>query len=691
MAAHATESVSAGSPSSSHPSSERTTHVPPLHTEMPDDGPRFNEGIRGPEGVLFQRAVDAYRAEDMPSAEQGFRKITEEFPGSRVRSACRAFLAEITARSGTDHHRSQAIEQYRALIRDDPASENAARARWRVADLYADAGWLVEARAAYEHAAVSKDWDRARALLGLGMVLMRRGQWKEAEAAFRDVIGSTDDGRLLAPATFALADAFYAERRMPEARAVYQAARRQWPMLFRQRPRSILTLATLNAQRNAWTEARALYLLFYNLYPQDPEAASGLIRIGDSWRREGRLDTARMIYGAVISTYSGTPHEALGTMRLVELGRAMIVRHSADPLAFSIGHQFDIGPRVPLEVHDQAATLRTIAKQHAEDATGSEALFHLGELFESLGQASEAAQVFQELSDRRAQALDDSWPVAGGERLTALLRPWITAALRAYDDLTALMLFYRHGRYADQLYAGTDILVRVADAHRRSGFAPQAVRLYQSLLHHEASSGVQEQALLGLGLTYVDQNDLPAARRVFERYLLQYPGAGGKPVALKFLAMTLHRLGDDTGAVRVVKQWLRFVREDTHPDRGTMLMLLAEAHAGEGNRRDAVHAFAKAERHGGLPIVARLRYADTLAASGEVQPALAQYQRLVRSPSGSDAEWSVIRMVQLNVIRKQYDEARDVARRWQDTSGDDFVRRVADLLVGAREHTASGG
>jgi serine/threonine-protein kinase len=70
--------------------------------------------------------------------------------------------------------------------------------------------------------------ERVRALLALGHVLARNGKPQEAEPLLRESLGMRErlpkrDYRI-AQAEFALAECFEAERRIPEARQMYQAA-----------------------------------------------------------------------------------------------------------------------------------------------------------------------------------------------------------------------------------------------------------------------------------------------------------------------------------------------------------------------------------------------------------------------------------------------------------------------------------
>jgi tetratricopeptide (TPR) repeat protein len=651
--------------------------------DLPDDGPRYDKPVKGPWASIFLKGVRAYQQHDFTNAEAGFRELLKQFPASPVTGASRAFLADILAAGRTDAHRHQAIEAYRALIRDNPASPNAARARWRIGDLYAEAGWFVEGKGAYEQALSNAAADRPRTLLGLGMIVMAAGQWKEAERIFQQVRTSTTDDRVLEPATFALADVLHAQERLEEAQGIYDTGAQRWLPFLKRHPRSLLSAAALKMRLKRYGEARRFYTLFYNLYPRHENAAAVLIRIGDTWRSTDRTDRARVAYAAAMR--HGASGEAVARMRLAELGQDLVAQVPDHALRRTVGAMFEVQPTAIVDETEQQDIFRTIARSYHGTGLGNEALFHLGEHFELAHRHAEAVQAYRDLSDRKGQVPDDPWPEAAGRRLVALLSPWVGAALRARDDVTAMSLFYRHGRFAEDLYAASGLLLRLADAHRRSGFSPQAVKLYQSLLRDATPEPLREQALIGLGESYLNQHDDEAARRLFERYVLQYPAGQAKLQGLKLLAMTLDRQGEYGAVIRTCGQWLRHASDRLHSDRPDVLRMLATAQIRTGDFNEALQTFAEmAQADGFRDSGTLIRYAELLMRTERYEEAATQYLRVIHnSPSSSDdVEWARLQLVKARRLQGRDTEARALLQQGREAENDGLLGRVSSSLLG---------
>jgi TolA-binding protein len=602
---------------------------------LPDDGPRYEGSLKGADGDLFTRGMTALGQERYPDAEQAFNTLLTNFPSSPLTDASLAFLAEIFAKGGTDQQRRLAIDAYRTLIREGPSSVNASRARWRIGDLYAQGRWLIEAKASYEQALAESPGDAARALFGLGLVFLEEAQWKDAEHAFQQVRTRTEDDRLLSLATVGLAEALVRAKQWDKAQSAYESGIQRWPTVFKAHPESMLLFADVEMNFRKHAEARAIWEQFYNLYPAHTEAPSTLIRIGDSWRQAGRTDRGKTLYAAVIQKHAGTYQESVARMRLVEVARERLLREPKPGPQLGIDTVLDGRPALDAEVREQEEMLEQIAEAYASVELGSEALFHLGEHLESLDRRLEAVQVYRRLSDRKGLVADDPWPEAAGRRLVDILGPWIQAALRAHDDLTAVNLFYRHGAFADSLYAGHDLLLQLADAHHRLGFSPQAIKLYQTLVRDTAPESVREKEFFVLVRAYRDQHDLPAARRVFERTLLQYPTGRSKPIELQHLAETLQRQGDWNGVIRMCRLWLRHADAPSPRERQHMLYLLASAQAETGQVRQALDTLARVIPSGSSKANGTcLRYADHLLLAGQFEQAAARYTQVIRtSPS----------------------------------------------------------
>src|SRR5581483_3671867 len=201
--------------------------LPPLRLELPDSGPRLVDGSETASIPTFARALDAYRRHDLKGAEQGFRATLAHIGEGPIAESARAYLAEtILALDSSPPKRLQAIEVYRTLVMQAPDSPNAVRAIWRQGDLYISLGMFVEAKALYERAAGSAptQWDRDRALLGLGYGYVKYGKWQDAAAVFQTLRRS--DGSFGYWSSIGLAECLYTLKRFGEARSMYEMSYR---------------------------------------------------------------------------------------------------------------------------------------------------------------------------------------------------------------------------------------------------------------------------------------------------------------------------------------------------------------------------------------------------------------------------------------------------------------------------------
>lgn len=659
---------------------------------LPDDGPRYQAPIKGPDGSLFTDGITAFGQERYQDAEQAFDSLIKNFPTSPLVQASRAFLADLIAKGGTDHQRRQAIEAYRALIRDDPSSSNASRARWRIGDLYAQDRWLVEAKASYEQALAESSKEAPRALLGLGLVLLEGAQWKDAVHAFQQVKTRTEDERLIVPAMFGLAEALARAKQWDKAHSAYESGGRQWPAAFKLHPESMLLFADVKVHLQKHAEARALLAQFYNLHPHHTEAPSALIQIGDSWRQGGRFDRAKTLYAAVIQNHSGTYQESIARMRLAEVAREGLVQEPKAGPQLGIEAMLEGRQAGEADSRAQEELLEHIAQSYASVSLGSEALFHLGEHLEALDRRLEAVEAYRRASERKGLIADDLWPDSAGRRLVTILGSWMIAALQAHDDLTAVNLYYRHGASGEELYAGNAILLQVAEAHHRLGFSPQAIKLYRSLVKDTVPDAVREKAFVGLGLAYLEQQDWPAARRVFERTLLQYPAGQSRSLVLGYLAETLHRQGEWNAVIRVCRLWLGHAHADAmaSPEGRQMRHLLANAQLAIGHASEALVTLAGTMTTPGAKTPDTwLRYADQLVVSGRYEQAAMHYLHVIQSPSSpTDAQWARFQLAKVRRAQKRYGEVRTLLQEVQSMATDDLVGRISAALLADLPQTA---
>jgi tetratricopeptide (TPR) repeat protein len=628
---------------------------------LPDEGPRA-EGNSREQGILdlaWQEGLAAYKKGAWSEATRFFEKIAREYPDSHLMPATLAFLAELALHEGPDgRDRAGAIQLYKKLLRDYPNSPNASRAEWRLGDLYLEQNWLQEAQSYYEKAMahpLNLPFDGNRALLGLGYTFMAMRKWSDAEHAFMNLRKRADQDGLSHYATLGLAHALYKQHRLAEAQAFYELSYKRSPALFRLDPLAIHRFALTQVTLRHDASARELMLLLYNLYPRHESAPTALLFVAQSMATMSKLSQAEFFYSLVPSMYPASVQSTTAAMRLAALRAENRVQTDENRVGLAVGGMMRNVPTPAQGAATYEEMLKGIAAQESDSPIGGEALVHLGKHYEKTNDMRQALQAYKDAA-LRAGPPGDPWTAKASERLSALLSPWIEAALKSHDDLRAISLFHRYGAGTGQMYAQSPLLIELAEAHRRLGFAIEAGRLYQQLAKTK-DPVVLEQVLVGLGKSYLDQEDPPAARKVLERYRFQFPDGRYESEVLHLLVIAMRRQGDLQGVLHLCRQWL--LHHPKHGDRPYMSLQVAEVLGQLEQLEESIVAYEDALKADGKPsIESLLAYADTLSRMKKHERAIAAYHAaLDRKPAVHQTEWIHLQTARHWHELKQYDRA----------------------------------
>ncbi|MCC2642979.1 MAG: protein of unknown function, TPR-like [Nitrospira sp.] len=650
---------------------------------LPDPGPRFERLTDNGAWSRFEQAVTLYVQGRYGEARAIFMGVLREQAASPLASSAQAFMVESSLKSGDANVRPmEIVEQYRMLMRDEPTSTNAKRAAWRIGDLYRIEGWYQEAQVAYQHAlslSSPDSYDANRALLGLGYALRGTNQWKDSEQAFDNVRKRTTDPSLLVSASLGQAHSFYRDGRMKEADTLFESVAGRWPAAFRKDPYALLRYADTAGEFHRLPVMRTQLLHFYNLYPARTETPFVLGHIADSYKEAGRWDEAIMFYAALLSQY---PEASIAPAARLRYADAQEQRDPEDGLVNlrqTVAAGLSNIVPAPGAIISPRRLFEESATQYEDSPVGSEALFHLGETFERAGKRTEALAAYERVVSRAGKLDNDPWPEKSGARLVTFLRPLLESAVKTSDDFELLSLFHRHGPLADRLYAGTDLLLNVADAHQRLGFPVAAARLYQSLIRDPKAPALHEAALIGLGRSYLEQKDARAARSVFERYRLQFPVGRLDVEALLGLLTAFQLEKNVTALIKLGRQWLQ--HHPRHPNRIMVQLKLANGLLQDKQDGEGVALYDEIVKRGlKLAVPDMLRYADASVRLNRQAPALALYkQALIAGPSPEQETRIQFQIVRLAQATKQKDLARNGLRHL-DEHDDSLVRRVSAVL-----------
>lgn len=674
----------AAAPGTGEPAPQQPDQASAVPADLPDDGPRYEQPVKGPGAAIFQNGLTAYAAKNHGEAGAAFFTIVEKHPRSPLADAARAFLAELQITDApTPQTRQLAIDAYRRLIRDFPGSPNAARAYWRIGDLYVAMNMRAEAQGAYEHGVVrlGEGVDADRAILGLAASFAAQGHWPEAEREFTRVLGRTAGEAITPYATLGLADVRYRQGDYAAAQPLYETLWGRWPAFLKLRPASLVRAMNNATLAGRPVEARRLALTFYNLYPRSPEAAQALVRVGDSFRQTGSRREAVLFYGEAIRRYPDAMGAFAARMRLAELGLEQMSKEQDHQLQYAVAALFHDGPSPNLDQAERAAVLRTVAEANSKQAAGSEALFHLGQHYEAADDLPQMMQAYGAAVARVGRIPDDPWPAAAGQRLSARITPLILQTLADQQDFKTVSLFQSLWGADNAVFADQDLIVKVAGVYRRLGFTPEAVRLYQGLLQsRQATPPLREEALYHLGQTYLDQKDFLAARQVFERYRLQHPLGRWRVEAHLALIQAYRGQEDYEGMVRSSRRWLQLY--PTHQARLQVREGLAAALVSLGQTEEALRIYADLARvtaaDGSPDPELLIHYADLLVQIKRYDDAVTRYWQALRaSPDPRQADWIRLQLARVWRTQTHLNAAGKVLKDLNEQTADELLARFS--------------
>jgi TolA-binding protein len=681
---------SPATPSPTHAaSSQDGIGTPSSRIALPDDGPRYERTVEGPESAQFLAAVEALTRKQYNVARAGFDALAKLDSARGLIPPLKAFLAELTLiENPTDQGRREAIAQYRSIIGAYPKNANAFRAFWRVGDLYVEMGWLQEAMVAYEYA-LSRELprhDADRSMLALGVTLGELGRWTEAERAFGIVRNRSTEERLVVRATLDQAHALYAQGRKRDALLLYDLLYRRWPNLLKKNADALQQYGDVLFEVQEFRRACEIDMLLYNLFPLHRHAGTALVRLGDSHSRLGLRTRAEFFYTAAQTQYADTAAAVIARMRVSQKEQEIAASAGEDFLRKKVEGMIRGSDSSYLDASEGEKLYKAIALEHRDDVLGSEALFHLAESYALRDDLSRAMEVYQAVTRRTGVIPQDPWPQAAGLHLASLLKPQLEAALKSKQDVQALTLFHSHGQAPEQHYIGTQTLLEVADMHRRLGFPTEAVHLYQMLVKNRKAASLHEAALIGLGESYLDQLDPAAARSVFESFRLQYPQSARSTLVSRQLMTAMLRQGDRQNAIRIMRHWTRLRPRDAA--RGWIYVMLARTLAEDQRPVEAAAAFEDALRNNVLREPQDLvRYADLLLKLNKLERSVDLYRQVLKAgPESAEAEWARVQIT-LNSEAKNPQEAQSRTMAPAEEFEDPLLHRAAAAMQTALRAT----
>ncbi len=547
----------------------------------------------------YQKALIAFQGGDYPSAAKVLREFYKKYPTSKYLDPILFLKAEAEYRITFKELNpifDQALVSYNLAMREFPQSKFYDHALLKVASIYDEIGYNLEARTLYNQGLKSRPkslYTEARRN-NLAAMLMKEGQLEKAFDAFQVILRKSPKNIEAKAGIFEIANKYFDKKDYPRALKIFEAGVRRWPGELNAKPEINYAMAEIYFSEKKYMKARKHFFNFLNLDPAAKNAHKALNRIGDSYMVEGQYQYALSVFDE-----SGKRTD----VKLNEKGAPIFddegnkVREETAETQYGRIRMADIGVRSPrLKIQDIVFDVRPYYKPFKTfDKIFAEArnVDILAEVTLSRGIAYLLEQNYLKAIDEFKKLL----PLGPESRFYQESDRYIRQALIALVDK-----YSKQGGNLPILYSYSDFvslpigdinnpqtLLQIGEAYQSIGMYAEAVKFYEKVKMLDSQKTYRDRVFLNLGEIHLENKNYDEAMLVGQKFLRIYPRSKWTPDAMKLLARALRGQGKFRDAIKTYEDLL-----ERSTDKAEIHFLVAETYTDMNQLTDAVQSYQKA-------------------------------------------------------------------------------------------------
>lgn len=528
----------------------------------------------------YQSALKQFQEKNYPEAIDSFQDLINAFPDSNYLPHIYSLLAEaeyqIAFREPHPVY-EKALEAYKEAARRFPKSKFADHANNRIALIYSEIGYILEAKTKYQESLKSNPdspYTFARKN-NLALMMLREGKYEEAYATFQKLLIKSPKNIAARPAIFEIANHYYEQKKFQRSLEVYKDGATRWPSELNEQQEINFNMGDIYFKTKNYSKARAHLFDLVNLDPDDPNAHTALNMIGDSYLLEARHRDALAVFDQSAKWDAGSSASQYGMIRMADIGvidsklKVKDIIYNTDPY-----YQ-------PFQTYEEVLN-------NAEDVE------ILAEVTLSRGLAFLKEQNYLKAIEELKKLL----PLGPDSRFYNKSKKYIQQALVYSVDQYSrqggvLPILYSYSDFASLSLGKVNSLktvMQIGEAYQAIGMFPEALRFYERAKKLDANDLYRDRIFLNLGQIHLEQNNYKEAALVARSFLRNYPRSPQTPVALKLLASSHAGREQYDQALKVYKRLLTSHKEnisETH-------YLLGETYQNLNNRPAAIKEYRQA-------------------------------------------------------------------------------------------------
>ena len=547
----------------------------------------------------YLKALKEFQESKYPSASKLFREFHKKYPESKYLDHALYLKAEAEYRitfKELNPNFDRALASYKLAIRQFPKSKFYDHALLKVASIFDEIGYNLEARSLYNQGLKSKpkslyNESRKNSLVAM---LMKEGRLEKAFSAFQLILRKSPNNIEAKAGIFEIADKFFEKKDYPRALKIFEAGASRWPGELNEKPEINFSMAEIYFSNKQYEKARKHFFKLLNLDPASKNAHKALNRIGDSYMVEGKYQHALSVFdesgkrkrvklddeGKPIfdeqknKIWEDSAETQYGKIRMADIG-VRSPRLKIQDIVFDVGSYYK-----PFKTFDKIFVEARNVEILAE-VTLSRGIAYLLEQnylkainqFKRLLPLGPESQFFQE-ADRYIRqaliALIDKYAKQDGT----------LPILHSYSDFVSLPI-------GDINNAQT--LLQIGEAYQAIGMFAEAVKFYEKVKVMDSQKTYRDRIFLNLGQIHMENKSYDEAVLVGRTFLKTYPRSKWVPDVMKLLANALKGRGDFSEALKTYEDMLaRF------EDKAEIHFLIAETYTDMNQFADAVQSYQKA-------------------------------------------------------------------------------------------------
>lgn len=528
----------------------------------------------------YQTALKQFQEKKYPEAIESFNTFINLFPDSKYLSHIYFLLAEaeyqIAFREPHPVY-EKALAAYKNTARRFPKSRFSEHANNRIAHIFAEMGYILEAKTSYEESlkANPKSPYTFSRKNNLALMMLREGKYENAYAEFKKLLINSPKNIAARPAIFEIANHFYEQKDFKRSIEIYQDGANRWPIELNEQPEINFNMGDIYFRQRQYSKARSSLFDLINLAPDHDKAHIALNMIGDSYLLETRHRDALAVFDESAKRNLGSSASQYGKIRMADIGvidsklKVKDIIYNTDPYYQPFKTYEEIlGDAKDVEILAEVTLSRGMA--FLKEQNYLKAI----EEFKKLLPLGPDSRFYNKSKKYIQQALAfsvDKYSRQGG----------VLPILYSYSDFASLSL----GKVKS-----IKTVMQIGEAYQAIGMFPQALRFYERAKKLDANNLYRDRIFLNLGQIHLEQNNHKDAELVARSFLKNYPGSAQAPVALKLLASSHAGRKQYHKALKVYKRLATGYKEnisETH-------FLMGETYQNLNNQPAAIREYRQA-------------------------------------------------------------------------------------------------